>query len=177
MRQTVYPKDWANSATHVVWSGWQLTRSPDGLLYYDADPDRRTEILHPGNIPPDALTDRSLGDTAILDELFPSLLDQTETAVGIYFQGPQLTFRYYPVRNLPQIEIENGAAEAAQAMQIEAFPVAPLNNPDRKTVWLPPYVDDARQGLLVSANTPIYFGDEFQGFIGMDVSLSQLIEH
>ncbi len=167
----------ANNEAHVVTSGSQLMRSPDGLLYYDADPNRRTEILHPGNFPPDELTNRSLRDTAILDDLFPALLDQTEKVTGIYFQGPQLTFRYYPVRNLPQIEIENGAAEAAQSVHIETFAVAPQNNPDRKTVWLPPYVDDANQGLLVSANTPIYFGDKFQGFIGVDVSLSQLIEH
>ncbi len=136
-----------NESTHLVTSGSQLTLSSEGLLYYDADPNRRTEILHPGNVPPDALTNRSLYDTAILDELFPALLAQTDMVVGIYFQGPQLTFRYFPVRNLPQIEIENGAAEAAQTMHIENFPVAPQNNPQRKTVWLPPYVDDANQGL------------------------------
>lgn len=168
--------DWAQSGDHVVWSGSQLTRSPDGLLYYDADPNRQTEILQPGNVPPDARTDQSLADTAVLDQLFPTLLAQTETAVGIYFQGPQLTFRYYPVRGLPQLEIENGAAAAAQTMHIADFPVAPPNNPERHTIWLPPYVDDAGQGLLVSANTPIYFGDAFQGYIGIDVALSRLIE-
>ena len=41
---------------------------------------------------------------------------------------------------------------------------------------MPPYLDDAGQGLLVSADTPIYYGDEFQGFIGIDVSLSRLVE-
>lgn len=174
--QTGDTVNWAKSDTHVIWSGSQLTRSPDGLLYYDADPARQTEILHPGNIPPDAITDQSLRETAVLDQLFPALLPQAETAVGIYFQGPQLTFRYYPVRNLPQLEIENDAAAAAQTMHIEDFPVAPQNNPERRTIWLPPYVDDAGQGLLVSANTPIYFGDTFRGYIGIDVSLSRLIE-
>ncbi|MFN8445445.1 MAG: histidine kinase [Caldilineaceae bacterium] len=172
----VEQRNWNASPARIVWSSSQLTHSVDGLLYYDADPKRRTEILHPGNIPPDARTDRSLRDSAVLDELFPSLLAQTTTAVGIYFQGSQLTFRYYPVRNLPQLELENGAAEAAQKMHIEEFAVAPKNNPERKTVWLPPYVDDAGQGLLVSANTPIYYADEFQGYIGIDVSLSRLIE-
>ena len=168
--------DLEKSSSHVIWSGSQLTQSPDGLLYYDADPERRTEILHPGNIPPDALTDRNLSDSAILDEIFPALLVESKTAVGIYYQGPQLTFRYYPVRNLPEIEIGNGAAEAAQSMHIEDFPVAPSNNPEQKTIWLPPYVDDAGQGLLVSANAPVYFGKEFQGFIGIDISLARLID-
>ena len=167
--------DWSNTK-NVVYQSSQLTLSPDGLLYYDANPDRKTEILHVGGVTPDAETDQSLRDSAILEELFPSLLAQIETGVGIYFQSPQLTFRYYPIRNLPELELENGAAEAAQSAHIEDFPVAPNNNPQRKTVWLPPYIDDAGQGLLVSVDTPIYYGDEFQGYIGFDVSLSNLVE-
>lgn len=165
-----------SAAPNVVYQASQLTLSDNGLLYYDANPKRRTEILHIGSIPPDEVTDRSLRDSAILEDLFPSLLEQTQTGVGIYFQGVQLTFRYYPVRGLPELELQNGAAEAAQTARIEDFLVAPNNNPERKTVWLPPYLDDAGQGLLVSADTPIYYGDEFQGFIGIDVSLTRLIE-
>ncbi len=120
------PVDWGKRSGRVVWQASQLTYSMNGLLYFDADPARRTEILHPGNITPDAVTDRSLCDSAVLDDLFPSLLAQSQTGVGIYYQGPQLTFRYYPVRNLPEMELSNGAAEAAQAMRIETFPVAPL---------------------------------------------------
>lgn len=168
--------DWS-VVPNVVYRASQLTLSDNGLLYFDANPNRRTEILHIGSIPPDAATDRSLRDSAILEDLFPSLLAQTGTGVGIYFQGPQLTFRYYPVRGLPELELRNGAAEAAQTMRIEDFPVAPNNNPQRRTVWLPPYLDDAGQGLLVSADTPIYYGDDFQGYIGIDVSLARLIEH
>ena len=168
--------DWS-AVPDVVYQSSQLTLSENGLLYYDANPNRRTEILHIGGITPDAVTDQSLRDSAALEDLFPSLLAQTETGVGIYFQGPQLTFRYYPVRGLPELELQNGAAEVAQTMRIEDFAVAPNNNPERKTVWLPPYPDDAGQGLLISADTPIYYGDEFQGFIGIDVSLSRLIEN
>jgi signal transduction histidine kinase len=170
------PVDWAKSSQRVVWQASQLTRSANGLLYYDANPSRRTEILHPGNITPDAVTDRSLRDSAILDDLFPSLLKQSQTGVGIYYQGPQLTFRYYPVRNLPEMELSNGAAEAAQTMTADSFPVAPKQNPQRQTVWLPPYVDSAGQGLLVSAYTPVYYGNDYQGFIGIDLSLSRLAE-
>ena len=167
--------DWS-TVKDVVYQSSQMTLSSNGLLYYDDNPNRRTEILHIGSITPDAITNQSLKDSSVLEELFPSLLAQTETGTGIYFQGPQLTFRYYPVRGLPELELQNGAAEAAQSAKIENFPIAPQNNPERKTIWLPPYVDDAGQGLLISANTPIYYGDEFQGFIGIDVSLSRLIE-
>ncbi|MAT40892.1 MAG: hypothetical protein CL609_01025 [Anaerolineaceae bacterium] len=167
--------DWSN-AKNIVYQSSQLTLSPEGLLYYDANPNRQTEILHIGSVVPNINTDISLRDSAVLDELFPSLLAQVETGVGIYFQSPQLTFRYYPVRNLPVVEIENGKAEAAQSAKIEDFSVAPNNNPERKTVWMAPYLDDAGQGLLISANTPIYYGDEFQGFIGIDISLSRMAE-
>jgi signal transduction histidine kinase len=167
--------DWS-ATQNVVYQSLQLTLSANGLLYYDGNPNRRTEILHIGSITPDATTDQSLRDSAVLEELFPSLLAQAETGVGIYFQGTQLTFRYFPVRGLPELELQNGAAAAAQSAKIEDFLVAPENNPERKTIWLPPYTDDAGQGLLISANTPIYYGDDFQGFIGIDVSLTRLIE-
>lgn len=167
--------DWS-AAPNVVYRADQLTLSDDGLLYFDANPNRRTEILHIGSIRPDDVTDRSLRDSAILEDLFPALLAQTGTGVGIYYQGVQLTFRYYPVRGLPELELQNGAAAAAQTARIEDFLVAPNHNPARQTVWLPPYRDDAGQGLLVSADTPIYYGDEFQGFIGIDISLARLIE-
>jgi len=167
--------DWT-AIPNTVYQSSQLTLSDDGLLYYDANPNRRTEILHIGRIKPDAVTDRGLRDSAILENLFPSLLAQTQTGAGIYFQGTQLTIRYYPVRGLPELELKSGAAEAAQSMRIEDFLVAPNHNPERKTVWMSPYLDAAGQGLLVSANTPVYYGDEFQGFIGIDVSLTRLIE-
>lgn len=119
--------DWSTAAG--AYQAAQLTRSADSLLYFDANPQRRTEILHIGSIPPDAVTDRSLRDLAVLEDLFPSLLAQSETGVGIYYQGTQLTFRYYPVRGLPELELENGAAAAAQTARIDNFPVAPGNNP------------------------------------------------
>ena len=84
--------DWENSPSHVIWSGSQLTQSPDGLLYYDADPGRRTEILQPGNIPPDAITDRSLRDSAILDELFPALLVKNRDGSGHLLSGTSIDF-------------------------------------------------------------------------------------
>ena len=141
--------DWSE-VPNVVYQSSQLTLSDNGLLYYDANPNRRTEILHIGGIKPDAVTDQSLRDSAVLENLFPSLLAQTQTGVGIYFQGSQLTFRYYPVRGLPELEMANGAAEAAQTMRIEDFPVAPNNNPERGTVWLAPYLDDAGQGFSLA---------------------------
>lgn len=175
MHESGISVDWS-AKPDVVHRSSQLTLSEDGLLYYDANPRRRTEILHIGSILPNATTDRSLEDSAILEDLFPSLLAQTQSGVGIYFQSPQLTFRYYPVRGLPELELQNGAAKSAQTMHIEDFLVAPNNNPQRKTVWLPPYLDDAGQGLLVSANSPIYYGNDFQGFIGIDISLTRLVE-
>jgi signal transduction histidine kinase len=167
--------DWSDTKG-VVYQSSQLALSPDGLLYYDANPNRKTEVLYTGSTTPDATTDKSLRNSAILEELFPSLLAQIDTGVGVYFQSPQLTLRYYPVRDLPELEIENGEADAAKFALIEDFTVAPNNNPERKTVWLPPYIDNTGQGLLVSADTPIYFGDEFQGYIGVDISLPRLVE-
>ena len=166
--------NWSNTQ-NVVYQFSQLTRSPDGLLYYDANPKRTTEILHIGSIQHDETTDQRLQQSAMLDGLFPSLLAQVDSGVAIYFQSSQLTLRYYPVRGLPELVKETGVLLDAQSAGLQDIPAGPIHNPQKSTIWLPPYIDNAGQGVLVTSETPIYLDDEFQGYIGIDVSLSGLI--
>ena len=107
---------------------------------------------------------------------FPHCYRKSKQALGFTFKVHSLRFVIIPYEICRELEIENGAAEAAQSANIEDLPVAPNNNPEGKTIWMPPYLDDAGQGLLISADTPIYYGDDFQGYIGIDVSLTKLTE-
>ncbi|MEJ2449029.1 MAG: cache domain-containing protein, partial [Anaerolineales bacterium] len=154
----------------------QLTASSSGLFYFDDNPGRRTEVIHVANFPPDEATDRSLRDSSALDLLFPTLLRKIDSGVAIYYQSPQFTLRYFPVINLPEIVLKNGAIEAALAADPADLPAGPAKDPDRKTIWLPPYLDSAGQGVVASVQTPIYYGDEFSGYIGLDVALSKIIQ-
>ncbi len=56
--------------------------------------------------------------------------------------------------------------------------VTPQNNPLRKALWTPVYLDQAGKGLMVSLSSPIYSYNTFMGVISLDltnVMLSEMI--
>lgn len=53
----------------------------------------------------------------------------------------------------------------------------PADNPDRRTVWTPPYEDPAGMGRMVTASAPIYTEDgQFLGVAAVDVLLSDVMK-
>lgn len=53
----------------------------------------------------------------------------------------------------------------------------PENNRERKTIWTPIYQDEAGQGFMTTAVTPIYSSHgDFLGVAGIDITLNKLIE-
>ncbi|MCX8174320.1 MAG: cache domain-containing protein [Thermoplasmata archaeon] len=50
----------------------------------------------------------------------------------------------------------------------------PEHNPQKKEVWLPPYLDATKGVWMTSCIAPIYQGNEFIGTVGIDVLLSTL---
>ena len=168
----------ASAHSGTITSTAQLTLSPDKTLLFDANPRRRSEVLHPAWRIPDASVERSLRLSAPLEDVMPALFSASSDAVTIYYQGPQLTFRSYPVRNLPQIALEAGIAEQSRMEALERSPTAgPMlaRNAGRRTIWQPPYIDDGGNGLVVSVYTPIYVRDDYLGYIGLDITLADLV--
>ena len=47
--------------------------------------------------------------------------------------------------------------------------LAPTKNPERKSVWLTPYITDRFNKYVISYNTPIYKNDTFYGVAGMEI--------
>ncbi|MFA4875258.1 MAG: methyl-accepting chemotaxis protein, partial [bacterium] len=52
----------------------------------------------------------------------------------------------------------------------------PENNPDRKILWLEPYLDMFKGIWMTSCAAPLYRGDDFLGTIGMDILLKTITE-
>lgn len=155
----------------VPWDADALQRGPQGQLF-DANPARRTAVwLGPGHRL-DVETKLALRRSAVLDTLFPALLDQSADTVAIYYMSPQGLGRYYPLLDLVDI-LPPDFAVTEQPFFALAAPVA---NPDRSPVWAPPYLDYVGMGPIVTASVPVYNDDDFQGVIAVDVSLARLIE-
>ncbi|MDP9374410.1 MAG: PAS domain S-box protein [Chloroflexota bacterium] len=149
----------------------RLTRGRGGQ-YLDPDPARRSDIFIPNSVPAvDAALERDLRESAALDAIFPALLAGYEDAVAVYYITPQGLTRSYPLDELADV-VPPDYRMTDNPSYLIATPEA---NPGRGTVWRAPYVDPGGQGVLVTASTPVYVGDEFRGVIGVALSLDRLI--
>lgn len=166
----------AANAEQTAWDDSQFQTYPQDNLLYDANPQRLTDLVIPGYVTMDEAQWQRLAQSAVLDNIFPSLLAQAPEAIAIYYQETSMVFRYFPVINVVQYLAGSPGLDPANRNYLrEQSPVAPVNDPERLTVWDPPYADNLGQGLLITANTPVYFQDEFQGVISIDLSLERLV--
>jgi PAS domain S-box-containing protein len=155
----------------------KLTRTESGILY-DPDPGRISDTAMPNFAPltPDAIQD--VKDMAVLDTIFPSLLssypgrirDPGFDGVAVFFTSVNQVTRYYPAIGLHLI------ARPDTDLSPRLRELGPELNPERKTVWTAPYQDNAGQGLVLTAYTPVYDGGVYRGIIGVDLSLGRLVD-
>lgn len=159
------------------WDAGRFQTYPEGGLLFDANPQRVTDVIIPPYTRLDDNLWQRLGQSAVLDNIFPALLSQAPEAIAIYYQETNMAFRYYPAINVVQFAAGSPGLDPSNADYVlEKSPVAPGNDPQRLTAWDPPYADNLEQGLLITANTPVYFGDDYQGVVSIDLSLTQLVD-
>ena len=133
---------------------------------------RVTDLIIPPYVTLDDAQWQRLRQSAALDNIFPTLLPQAPEAIAIYYQETSMVFRYYPTINVVQFAAGSPGLDQKNANYLwEKSPAAPINDPQRLTVWDPPYADNLEQGLLITANTPVYFGDDYQGVVSIDLSI------
>eukprot|EP01125_Pyxidicula_operculata_P001414 TRINITY_DN11309_c0_g1_i1.p1 TRINITY_DN11309_c0_g1~~TRINITY_DN11309_c0_g1_i1.p1 ORF type:complete len:711 (-),score=67.76 TRINITY_DN11309_c0_g1_i1:39-2171(-) len=75
---------------------------------------------------------------------------------------------YPPISGIPDLGYSVGAGFVWPAF----FYVSPSHNPKRKAIFSPPYADQAGNGFIVTALSPVYFGDFWWGSVNVDISMS-----
>jgi PAS domain S-box-containing protein len=156
----------------------RLTRTPNGL-WIDPDPKRASDMVI---LPRDTLDAAVLDDiaySAALEPLFPSLMsgfpgeiaDESFHPTAIIYVGVSGMGRYYPPRGTVY---QTTPADMDLAAVFDE--TNPQQNPERKTIWSPPYQDLAGQGLVITAITPVYEGDTFRGLFEVDLLIGNLVE-
>ncbi len=162
----------ASPAEGVISSGgkvaWMVNTAGSR---YDANPARLNDLFVPSFLTDDAVIARRVRDSTSLERLLPSLIDKAPDVAALYYVSPEGLTRYVPAIQVADLVPADLDVPSQPTFQV----AAPAHNPERRTIWTPPYLDDADNGPLVTASTPVYFGDEFQGVIGMDLSLMRLI--
>ncbi|MGE0057106.1 MAG: histidine kinase, partial [Dehalococcoidia bacterium] len=159
----------------VPFDASRLVRSESGVLY-DPNPNRVSDVVMPNFAPLTPAAVQDIQETAALDALFPTILSKYPgqlrgtnfDAIAVTYSSVNQVTRYYP-----PIGINNIAAPDTD-VSFSLMRLGP-QNPERLTLWSVPYLDSAGQGLVITANTPVYDGDTFIGVIGVDLSITRLI--
>jgi len=146
--------------------------------HFDANPDRVTDlIVMSGANPVSPEVSADIEYSKPLDIVFPIVLRGFEGRAGggafdpaaISFISTNGVIRSYP----PGGTVD--ATAAASGFAEHTVAVGPDNNPDRRTVWMPPHDGGAQLGQIVTASTPVYAGDAFRGAIDVQFSFDGVI--
>ena len=150
------------------WTASTLVANDDGVLY-DPTEGRVADYWIPSFLQSPQNAENRLEVASYLAPLFPGLLENVPDAIAVYFVGADGELAYYPPIGVQDyLEPDVHIWDAAQ------FDTAlPEKNPERATIWVPPYDDLAQQGKLVSVLAPVYLDDEFFGVVGLDLSLDK----
>ena len=106
-----------------------------------------------------------------LDFVAPTRLQANQDVIAIYFGGPSGETLYYP-----NIDLANVVPPDFDVTQRPWYVAAsPVQDPTRTVTWSTPYLDAARQGLVITGSFPIYDGKHgFRGVVAMDLQLNRL---
>lgn len=123
-------------------------------------------------MPPEQHDLAKVARLATLDPMVKALAQQNPSIASLYFNSWDSYSRIYPW------------FDTASAFDHKAVPsehsfyylADAAHNPARNVVWTEVYLDPARRGWLTSAVAPVYLGDVLEGVVGMDITVSGLIE-
>ena len=106
-----------------------------------------------------------------LDFVAPTRLQANQDVIAIYFGGRSGETLYYP-----NIDLANVVPPDFDVTQRPWYVAAsPVQDPTRTVTWSTPYLDAARQGLVITGSFPIYDGKHgFRGVVAMDLQLNRL---
>lgn len=139
------------------------------------DPDSRLSsivILQTSPYPEKAVEEVRM--TNFLDSLFYDFIQSNELAVQIYSNSALQVSRVFPAYDVKNI-IDPGLDVTTFNFYYEADS---LHNPTRGLVWIPDaYIDPAGKGWILSLVHPIYYGNELFAVLGVDYTVSDLIQN
>ncbi len=146
----------------------------DGQLV-DTRADRKTDLAVPETSFSDPETRSDIALSEVLDLFFPVQVVPRPgelanfDVIAIHFRSVTGVVRSYPIAGTP--------STSASAFRSRDDPanMGPLRNPDRLTMWTRPYTVSTSQTRLITGRTPVYIGDNYRGYVAVDLSIDRLI--
>lgn len=111
--------------------------------------------------------------SAYLDFIAPSILERNPDSVAVYTIDPKGFSRYYPNIVLGSVAPPNHST----LDDVVYKQGTPEEDPEKEVKWSPLYDDPAERGLMITATAPIYTKNGFEGTIGIDILLNNIIKN
>jgi anti-anti-sigma factor len=150
-------------------------RAPSGVWHSRRegfDPKRDVGVLMEPNSPFDAdFRRRVIATQDTLARLGPAYMTRFHNTWVTSIENG--IFAYWPSQPPPGLDF---APQGIVPTHETFLGAAPGRNPEKKSVWLKPYVDKRSSLSMVSAVTPVYDGARFLGVLGHDLLLDALVQ-
>ena len=127
-----------------------------------------------GTIPPSGIDRQEINMALSLNDYFAQFSKRLPEIEWIYYTSEKGFIIMYPW-------ISSADFKYTDELKDVAFYSAatPENDPSRKLVWTPVYVDAAGKGLMVTVSNPVYYGNKFKGVLSLDFTtdvISQFLQ-
>ncbi|QSX32087.1 hypothetical protein JYB87_09815 [Shewanella avicenniae] len=116
---------------------------------------------------------RKVYSLAQLDPLMKQLQQSNPMVAAIYFNSWDSYNRIYPwLQSNVQFPSDMNIPEFNFYYLADA-----KHNPTKEVVWTDVYIDPAGQGWMASAIAPVYNGDFLEGVVGLDLTVSSIVQN
>lgn len=148
-----------------------LALTDDGVRYTPRN-DGGAAVFYANSTPAERQDLQKIGKLTRLDPLMQQIENNTPLIDSLYFNSWDSLNHIYPWFLTPD--------QYPHDMVIPEYNFYYLadasHNPERKVVWTDVYVDPAGLGWMMSAVAPVYRGDFLEGVVGVDITVSGILE-
>lgn len=151
----------------------RLTYSPDGAYYTKSDKaEGGAAVFYTGFMPVGEPERQKAANLLALEGIMKDILESEVLSASLYintFDSLNVIYPYFDVISQYQTQ--------ADVTQYNFYYEADLtHNPQKEVRWTDAYLDPAGHGWMISSIAPVYNGDFLEGVVGIDVTVSAIID-
>lgn len=149
----------------------ELALSGDGVRYSPND-NGGAAVFYSAATPPDRHDLQKIAKLRLLEPLMKEIEGRNPLVASLYFNSWDSFNHIYPwFFTLDQYPTDMDIPKYNFYYLADAE-----HNPSRGVVWTDVYLDPAGHGWMMSATAPVYRGDFLEGVVGIDITVSGILE-
>ncbi|MBI9012291.1 MAG: diguanylate cyclase [Clostridiales bacterium] len=143
-------------------------------VYYKTSDNGGSSLYYSGKTPLTDYAKKKAVKTEWLDPIMKYVVATDNMVVQSYFNSFDGMNRMYPYQdNIAEIF----GPDISISDYNFYFLADEKYNPNRHTVWTPPYYDPSGKGWIISCISPVYRDDFLEGVVGLDVTINHIENH